>query len=1122
MQDAPVLDETTEQEPEEATKKAEPPRPPRKRRRRTGRISLMLVLTLVLLTLGVGLVALAFTGTKLRLPVWAVAEMEDRLNASLSGSRLPKGTALSVGTVEFAVDRRFIPEFHLTDVRLTEGAGRSVLTLPEAYAAFEPTALLTGKVHLSRLRLIGARMAAERDEAGRINFIFGELGAGPKSLGEVLDAAHAIFASPAFSSLDRVEAEGLTLTLSDARARRSWQVGDGRLLIQNGADTLTAELGMTLLDGAVSAQATLGLVSTKADGSARLTARINQIAAGDLAAFSPPLSWLSILRAPISGWLRAGISGEGNLEALEAELNIGAGDLLPNPDVNPIPLEKAQMKLVFDPKAARIKLSELFVESPSLRLRASGHSDLLAADGKALTPGALPDAFLGQFAFSEVMVDPEGLFQTPVRFSEGAVDMRLRLAPFRLDIGQLSLTEGDENVLLSAKIAEAEGGWKGGVDVALDRISTNRLIGLWPVRVVPRTRQWLEANVGQGTLFDVKAALRLTPEEPPRFSLGYEFADTEVRFVRTLPPIRDGRGHATVENNSYTIFLDKGHVISAEGGRVEADGSVFKVRDITQRPATAEVRLVTSSSLTAALSLLDQEPFRFLSKAGQPVDLGEGTANLVSDLTLPLKPRVTFPDVTYAVAGTVSDFRSDRLVPGRVIAVPEVEVRVDEGGMALSGEGTLGKLPFDVTYLQGFGLDQKGLARVNGDVRLSDTALRDLGVDLPKGMVKGEARAAVGVVLRKGEAPRLTLSSALVGMALRLDALGWSKAAKTDGTLDVKAQLGQTPLVESISIAASGLTAEGRITTRKGGGLDVARFSSVKSGDWFDASVDVTGNGKGRDVDIAVTGGTIDMRKMPENRGSGGAGGGGSPLSLALDRLVVSKGISFTDFKGKFSSDGGLNGQFSASMNGKGAINGAVAPARDGTAVRILSEDAGTIMAAAGIFDKGRGGTLDLTLNPRKTAGHYDGRAVFGALRVQGAPALASLLSAISVVGLLEQMNGAGLAFNKGEMSFILTPDAVQITQGSAVGASLGVSFAGLYTTAGGRLDLQGVISPIYLVNGIGAIFSRRGEGLFGFNYRLTGTADEPEVSVNPLSILTPGMFREIFRSAPPKLKDGG
>jgi hypothetical protein len=67
-------------------------------------------------------------------------------------------------------------------------------------------------------------------------------------------------------------------------------------------------------------------------------------------------------------------------------------------------------------------------------------------------------------------------------------------------------------------------------------------------------------------------------------------------------------------------------------------------------------------------------------------------------------------------------------------------------------------------------------------------------------------------------------------------------------------------------------------------------------------------------------------------------------------------------------------------------------------------------------------------------------------------------------------------------------------------------------------MDMQGVLSPIYLINGIGQIFSRRGEGLIGFNFNLRGGIDAPRVAVNPLSVFTPGMFRDIFRRPPPQL----
>ena len=92
------------------------------------------------------------------------------------------------------------------------------------------------------------------------------------------------------------------------------------------------------------------------------------------------------------------------------------------------------------------------------------------------------------------------------------------------------------------------------------------------------------------------------------------------------------------------------------------------------------------------------------------------------------------------------------------------------------------------------------------------------------------------------------------------------------------------------------------------------------------------------------------------------------------------------------------------------------------------------------------------------------------------------------------------------------------LTQSSAVGPGLGISLDGIYTLASKQINFQGVVSPFYLLNGIGAFLTRKGEGLIGFNFNLTGAAAAPVVSVNPLSAFTPGMFREIFRRAPPEV----
>ena len=142
----------------------------------------------------------------------------------------------------------------------------------------------------------------------------------------------------------------------------------------------------------------------------------------------------------------------------------------------------------------------------------------------------------------------------------------------------------------------------------------------------------------------------------------------------------------------------------------------------------------------------------------------------------------------------------------------------------------------------------------------------------------------------------------------------------------------------------------------------------------------------------------------------------------------------------------------------------------------------------AGVFESGRGGALNLTLIPAQRDGHYNGSLEIKNMRVKDAPALAELLSAVSVVGLLEQLDGKGLAFNTVSADFILTPDQVVITKSKAVGASLGLTMDGTYDLESEVMNMQGVVSPLYFVNGVGQLVSREGEGLIGMNYKMRGT----------------------------------
>lgn len=1092
---------------------------PRRTRRRAGLLGLLALVFLAFAGLGA---TLYVTGGKLRLPVWMVAEAEARLNAELAAA-LPD-TALALGGVQVGIDADGVPQLRIEDARLLHRNGAPILILPEARLRLDGAALLRGDIRPLRLTVVGANVSLTRRADGSLDLSLGGSETTPEfaGLAEAFAALDALLSGPALRDLRGIEADALTLRFTDVPTGHVWNLGDGRLRIENRPEELRGEIGVTLLgqDGNP-AQAQVTAIARKGAAEARLSATVDRVPAADLAALVAPLAPLAVIEAAISGSLTARLTAEG-VTALEAKLDIGKGALRPTEASVPIAFDRAGMQVTYDPARGRVSLDRFDVESTTLRLAATGHSYLTDAAGTILTGPLgtrLPDSFLTQIHIDGMQVDPAGLFERPVRFTEGALDLRLRLDPFNIDIGQVALVEADRRLSAKGRIGADAQGWTAAVDLSLDRIDHTDLLSLWPVKLVANTRNWLSQNVLEGTLTDVKGALRIAPGKEPVLSLGYDFRAADVRFIRTLPPIRDADGYATVEGQTYTMVVSRGSITPPLGGVIDMAGSVFSVLDITRRPAQAEVTLRTSSTLTAALSLLDEPPFGFLSKAGRPVDLGQGTAMLDATLRFPLRPRILAGDVSFRVNGEVRDFASDRLIPGKTVAAPFLTLSADPRGLRVSGPGQVGEVPFDVTFTQPFGKDAPA-ATIEGTVELSRRTIEEFKLGLPEALASGTGQGMVTITLPKGAPPELTLVSDLARLTMALPGTGWRKSPAQTGRLELTATLAKPARIDRLSLTAPGLVAEGDVTLTPDGGLSIARFNRVELGDWMQGAVEVTGRGAGRSVAVTVTEGSADLRRKPAEAASDGEGGAGAdlPLIFNLSSLRITESISLTRFRGEFSSRAGFNGRFSALVNDGAAVTGTVVPSANGSAVRVRSDNAGGVLASAGVFASARGGQLDLTLRPRPEEGRYDGRAEMTNIRVVDAPILAELLNAVSVVGMLEQLNGEGLLFSEAQADFILTPRAVEILRGSAVGASLGVSMAGVYGTETKQLALQGVVSPIYMLNGIGSVLTRRGEGLFGFNYKVQGTAERALVSVNPLSILTPGMFRDLFRGDPPSL----
>ncbi len=138
--------------------------------------------------------------------------------------------------------------------------------------------------------------------------------------------------------------------------------------------------------------------------------------------------------------------------------------------------------------------------------------------------------------------------------------------------------------------------------------------------------------------------------------------------------------------------------------------------------------------------------------------------------------------------------------------------------MKIAGAGLIGKVPFDVSFAQDFGTDP-GPAKIDGTVTLSQKAVEEFGLGLPKSMVSGEGPGQVAITLPRGAPPRLVLTSDLRGITLALPELGWRKTAGATGRLEAEVTLGSVPDVTALKVSGAGLSAVGRVKLKGDGGL---------------------------------------------------------------------------------------------------------------------------------------------------------------------------------------------------------------------------------------------------------------------------------------------------------------
>jgi len=129
----------------------------------------------------------------------------------------------------------------------------------------------------------------------------------------------------------------------------------------------------------------------------------------------------------------------------------------------------------------------------------------------------------------------------------------------------------------------------------------------------------------------------------------------------------------------------------------------------------------------------------------------------------------------------------------------------------------------------------------------------------------------------------------------------------------------------------------------------------------------------------------------------------------------------------------------------------------------------------------------------------------------------------MSLSGVQDTLSTKGVSFTKLEAGFEWRfrdeGNLLVIKDGRTSGSSLGLTFEGVNDMGAETIDISGTVIPLSGVNKVIGDIPLIGDiltggsagGLFAATYTMSGPSKDPKVIVNPLSVLTPGIFRKIL-----------
>ena len=854
---------------------------------------------------------------------------------------------------------------------------------------------------------------------------------------------------------------------------------------------------------------------------------------------------------PISSKFTMALAADGGLTEVVGEVRLGAGYMrFDDPNDEPKMIDSIDTDFHWDRSARRIAID-------TLQLRAGGTD--FAVKGAIVPPIREGEAWQIALANSgREVFGTQRPGDAPVMLTQFGIGAHLNLDQKVLVIDRVAFAGPECSFAMSGDL-----NWKNGPHIrfgaSVGPTQSSVAVRLWPSFIVAPVRSWFRTHWKEGII--EKGALRVDfdadmieamrkQHAPPDTAVDIDFTMSHgvVEFLPGVPPLRDiyGAGHITGRTSTFTAT--SGNLDAGTGAPLLLSDGMFHVANAEIKPTPAQLSAKVSGSVEAVGELLSRKALKpYASLPVDPTSL-KGQIEGALGIGLKLSPVMRPEDTLLTVNATATNLTAEHLIGKAPLEAATLNVVVDASGLTAKGQGRLFSAPANLEIDKPVGQD--GHASIS--LVLDDAVRAKQGLGSLSNMVKGPITARLTAPLGASDPIKaqveLDLTHATItgpsGITKPTGRPGKASFALTSS--DKGTQLDQ------LVIDAAPIQGRGAIDLGSDLSLTSAKFSQLKFSPGDDMRVDIAKAGNG--MKVAVHAAELDARPFLRNltfahadhdtadhashkeqdkdsvQDSGDVAAG-KDMDLELKSTILTgfnkTRLSDVDLhlvkRGDVLRPVAVSGHF-----GRRPISGELShPASPSPQFDLTTGDAGALLSFLDLYKHMEGGQLQVAMR-------LGNNAVAGALRIKDfvlrdEPALRRLV----VEGAPQRPTGVegggetgqpsfdpnAVAFTRLQVNFQRAGSRLDIRDGTMYGAEMGLTVDGWLDFARDQVSMDGTFVPAYAVNNL---FSRipvfglflgggSHEGLFAVNYRISGAATKPTLSINPLSAIAPGIFRKIF-----------